>query len=104
MCLILDDDLYEQISDGRAEVVTDNIDHVDETGIVLTSGARVDADVIVTATGLQLQALGGIRSSSTATRSSPPTGSSTRSTCSRTCRTWRGASGTPTPRGRCART
>ena len=61
MCLILDDDLFEQIRRGRAEVVTDNIDHVDETGIVLTSGARVDADVIVTATGLQLQALGGIR-------------------------------------------
>ncbi len=61
MCLILDDDLFNQIKQGRAEVVTDNIDHVDETGIVLTSGARVDADVIVTATGLQLQALGGIR-------------------------------------------
>ncbi|MCH9734936.1 MAG: NAD(P)/FAD-dependent oxidoreductase [Actinomycetia bacterium] len=61
MCLILDHDLFDQISAGRAEVITDNIDHVDETGIVLTSGARVDADVIVTATGLQLQALGGIR-------------------------------------------
>ncbi|MCH9642307.1 MAG: NAD(P)/FAD-dependent oxidoreductase [Actinomycetia bacterium] len=61
MCLILDDDLFDQISAGRAEVVTDTIDHVDATGIVLTSGARVDADVIVTATGLQLQALGGIR-------------------------------------------
>ena len=61
MCLILDDDLFEQIKHGRAEVVTDTIDHVDETGIVLTSGGRVDADVIVTATGLQLQALGGIR-------------------------------------------
>jgi cation diffusion facilitator CzcD-associated flavoprotein CzcO len=61
MCLILDDDLFAQISDGRAEVVTDNIDRVDEKGIVLASGARLDADVIVTATGLQLQALGGIQ-------------------------------------------
>lgn len=61
MCLILDQDLFNDISDGRADVVTDTIDHVDETGIVLTSGARLDADVIVTATGLQLQALGGIR-------------------------------------------
>ncbi len=61
MCLILDHDLFNQISEGRAEVATGNIDHVDKTGIVLTSGARVDADVIVTATGLQLQALGGIR-------------------------------------------
>ena len=61
MCLILDHDLFNQISEGRAEVATGNIDHVDENGIVLTSGARVEADVIVTATGLQLQALGGIR-------------------------------------------
>ncbi len=62
MCLILDHDLFERIKQGRAEVVTDTIDHVDETGIVLASGARLDADVIVTATGgLQLQALGGIR-------------------------------------------
>ena len=61
MCLILDHDLFNEIGQGRAEVVTDNIDHVDEKGIVLVSGARVDADVIVTATGLQLQALGGIR-------------------------------------------
>lgn len=61
MCLVLDGDLFENISAGRAEVVTDHIDHVDETGIVLASGEHVDADVIVTATGLQLQALGGIR-------------------------------------------
>ncbi len=61
MCLILDHDLFEQIKQGRAEVLTDTIDHVDEKGIVLASGARVDADIIVTATGLQLQALGGIR-------------------------------------------
>ena len=60
MCLILDGDLFEHIGEGRAEVVTDHVDHVDATGIVLKSGARIDADVIVTATGLQLQALGGI--------------------------------------------
>ncbi|WKG05297.1 NAD(P)/FAD-dependent oxidoreductase [Mycolicibacterium sp. HK-90] len=61
MCLVLDKDLFDHISDGRVEVVTDHIDHVDAAGIVLKSGGRVDADVIVTATGLQLQALGGIR-------------------------------------------
>lgn len=61
MCLVLDNDLFEKVKQGRAEVVTDTIDHVDETGIVLSSGARLDADVIVTATGLALQALGGIR-------------------------------------------
>ena len=60
MCLVLDGDLFEHISDGRVDVVTDHIDHVDADGIVLNSGARLDADVIVTATGLQLQALGGV--------------------------------------------
>ncbi|MCV7435009.1 flavin-containing monooxygenase [Mycolicibacterium bacteremicum] len=60
MCLVLDGDLFEDISAGRAEVVTDHIDHMDADGIVLQSGQRIDADIIVTATGLQLQALGGI--------------------------------------------
>ncbi|MGV9796462.1 flavin-containing monooxygenase [Mycobacterium sp. NPDC003449] len=60
MCLVLDGDLFTEIGDGRADVVTGHIDHVDADGLVLTSGARLDADVIVTATGLQLQALGGV--------------------------------------------
>ena len=60
MCLILDNDIYTAVGDGRAEMVTDHIDHMDADGIVLGSGDRVDADVIVTATGLQLQALGGV--------------------------------------------
>ncbi|KAA0097939.1 NAD(P)/FAD-dependent oxidoreductase [Mycolicibacterium sp. P1-18] len=60
MCLVLDHDLFDDIGQGRAEVVTDHVDHVDATGIVLTSGRRIDADLIVTATGLQLQALGGV--------------------------------------------
>ena len=60
LCLILDNDLYNAVGDGRADVVTDSIDHIDTAGIVLMSGRRVDADVIITATGLQLQALGGV--------------------------------------------
>jgi cation diffusion facilitator CzcD-associated flavoprotein CzcO len=60
MCMILDSDLYKAISDGRVDVVTDHIDHIDATGIVLKSGHHLDADMIVTATGLRLQALGGI--------------------------------------------
>jgi cation diffusion facilitator CzcD-associated flavoprotein CzcO len=63
LCLILDNDLYTAVGEGRAEMVTDHIDHIDETGIVLRSGKRIDADVIVTATGLQLQALGGVEMS-----------------------------------------
>jgi cation diffusion facilitator CzcD-associated flavoprotein CzcO len=60
LCLILDNDLYTAVGDGRVDVVTDSIDHIDASGIVLNSGQRVDADVIITATGLQLQALGGV--------------------------------------------
>ncbi|MGE0219272.1 flavin-containing monooxygenase [Mycolicibacterium sp.] len=61
LCLILSGDFYNAIAEGRAEVVTDRIDHVDADGIVLASGDQIDADIIVTATGLQLQALGGVR-------------------------------------------
>jgi cation diffusion facilitator CzcD-associated flavoprotein CzcO len=60
LCLILSGDLYEKIREGRVEVVTDHIDRMDATGIALRSGRHIDADVIVTATGLQLQALGGV--------------------------------------------
>ncbi|ORV81880.1 FAD-dependent oxidoreductase [Mycobacterium interjectum] len=59
MCLIPDADLYNAVSGGRAEVVTDRIEGFDATGIALESGQHLDADIIVTATGLQLQALGG---------------------------------------------
>jgi cation diffusion facilitator CzcD-associated flavoprotein CzcO len=60
MCLILDNDLYTAVGYRNAEMVTDHIDHVDAHGIVLRSGERIDADIIITATGLQLQALGGV--------------------------------------------
>jgi len=60
LCLILSGDFYDAIGAGRAEVVTDEIDHIDESGVVCKSGTRIDADVLVTATGLRLQALGGV--------------------------------------------
>jgi cation diffusion facilitator CzcD-associated flavoprotein CzcO len=60
LCLILDNDFYEAIGDGRLNVVTDQIDHIDAKGVVLRAGDRIDADLIITATGIQLQALGGV--------------------------------------------
>jgi cation diffusion facilitator CzcD-associated flavoprotein CzcO len=60
LCIILDGDFYREIARGRVDVVTDHVDHMDSTGIALTSGGRIDADVIVTATGLQLRPLGGV--------------------------------------------
>ena len=60
MCFILGADFYQAVAAGDVEMVTDHIDHMDATGIVLKSGRRLDADVIITATGIQLQALGGV--------------------------------------------
>ncbi|MGV9711592.1 flavin-containing monooxygenase [Gordonia sp. NPDC003424] len=61
MCMVPDADLFVDIREGRVEMVTDHIDHFDETGIRLRSGRHVDADVVVTATGLNLLAFGDIR-------------------------------------------
>ncbi len=61
MCLVADGDVFEEISKGRLEVVTDHVDHFDATGIALTSGRHLNADIVVLATGLSLLALGGVR-------------------------------------------
>ncbi len=58
LCLVPNGDLFEAIRNGSASVVTDHIQRFDENGIVLQSGDRVDADIIVTATGLNLVSLG----------------------------------------------
>jgi monooxygenase len=58
LCLIPDSDMYQAISNGSAEIVTDHIDHFTPTGIKLKSGRELDADIIVTATGLNLVTLG----------------------------------------------
>lgn len=61
MCLVADGDVFEEISKGRLEVVTDHVDHFDATGITCRSGRHLDADIVVQATGLNLLALGGVR-------------------------------------------
>ena len=60
MCLVPDGDLFEALGDGSASIVTDRIRSFTETGLVLESGAELEADVIVTATGLNLIPLGGL--------------------------------------------
>lgn len=60
MCAVPGGDLFKAISSGRAEVVTDHIASFTETGIRLRSGAELAADIIVTATGLELLFLGGV--------------------------------------------
>ena len=61
LCLVPDRDLFKSIRRGKASVVTDHIERFEQDGIVLRSGARLPADVVVTATGLNLVALGGIQ-------------------------------------------
>lgn len=60
LCLVPDADLFEAIRAGKASVVTDHIDRFDATGIRLKSGQHLDADVIVTATGLKMVMAGKI--------------------------------------------
>jgi monooxygenase len=60
MCLIPDADMFEAIKSGRASVVTDQIETFTEKGILLKSGKELEADIIVTATGLAMQAFGGM--------------------------------------------
>ncbi len=61
LCLVPDGDLFKALGSGRAEVVTDQIDTFTATGIRLRSGRELDADIVVTATGLSVLALGGMR-------------------------------------------
>ncbi|MEU3454537.1 NAD(P)/FAD-dependent oxidoreductase [Micromonospora sp. NPDC006766] len=60
MCVVPDGDLFAAVSQRRASVVTDTIDTFTERGIRLDSGEELPADIVVTATGLHLLALGGM--------------------------------------------
>jgi monooxygenase len=61
LCLVPDGDLFEAISRGDASVVTDRIETFTEKGLQLASGEELEADVIVTATGLTMLVAGGIQ-------------------------------------------
>ncbi len=58
LCLVPNGDFFKAMREGKASVVTDHIASFTETGIQLTSGEHLDADIIVTATGLELVTLG----------------------------------------------
>ena len=60
LCAVPDGDLFHAIRDGKAAIVTDRIETFTENGIRLTSGRILEADIIVTATGLNVQAMGGV--------------------------------------------
>jgi monooxygenase len=60
LCLVPDGDLFRTIREGRASVVTNHIDTFTEKGIRLKDGSELEADMIVTATGLNLKVMGGV--------------------------------------------
>jgi monooxygenase len=61
MCIVPDGDLFDAIGSGRVSVVTDRIEAFTETGLALASGTELEADLVVTATGLTMVPFGGIR-------------------------------------------
>ena len=61
ICLVPDADLFTALKSGKAEVVTDHIESFTETGIQLKSGRVLEADLVVSATGLVLQAMNGLK-------------------------------------------
>ncbi len=60
LCLVPDSDLFKAIKGGKVEIVTDTIDQFTQNGIELNSGKSLEADIIITATGLKIQLLGGM--------------------------------------------
>ncbi|HEX9499349.1 MAG TPA: NAD(P)/FAD-dependent oxidoreductase, partial [Mycobacterium sp.] len=60
LCAVPNGDLFKALSSGEASIVTDHIDTFTEKGILLKSGRELDADIIVAATGLDIQMLGGM--------------------------------------------
>ena len=71
LCLIPNSDFYRAISSGRASVVTDQIETLTGRGIQLKSGQELEADIIVTATGLRMLALGAVQLTVDGTRVAP---------------------------------
>ena len=60
LCFVPDGDLFKALRSGKASVVTDHVERFTERGILLRSGGEIEADVIVTATGLKVKAMGGV--------------------------------------------
>ncbi|MCX7633636.1 MAG: NAD(P)/FAD-dependent oxidoreductase, partial [Turneriella sp.] len=60
LCVVPDGDLFKAIKAGRASVVTDHIETFTEKGIRLRSGQELEADIVVTATGLNVEMMGGV--------------------------------------------
>jgi monooxygenase len=60
ICAVVDNDLFDAINEGKCTIVTDYIDSFTEKGILLQSGKELEADLVVSATGLKIKFVGGI--------------------------------------------
>ena len=61
LCLVPNGDLFRSLRKGTSSIVTDHIERFTENGILLKSGETLEADIIITATGLELLLLGGLK-------------------------------------------
>lgn len=61
LCVVPDGDLFKILRSGKASVETDQIEKFTETGVLLKSGKHLEADIVVSATGLEIQILGGLK-------------------------------------------
>ncbi|MCY4264715.1 MAG: NAD(P)/FAD-dependent oxidoreductase [Gammaproteobacteria bacterium] len=61
MCLVPDSDLFHALNSGKAEVCTAQIERITQTGVRLDDGSTVECDILITATGLQLQFMGDVK-------------------------------------------
>jgi cation diffusion facilitator CzcD-associated flavoprotein CzcO len=60
LCAVPDGDLFDVLKKGKANILTDTIDHFTKDGLVLNSGDTLSADIVISATGLDLQLMGGL--------------------------------------------
>lgn len=60
ICAMPDSDLFHAIKEGKVEIITDTIDRFTSKGILLSSGKELETDIIITATGLKIQLIGGV--------------------------------------------
>ena len=63
LCVVPDGDLFKALRNGQASVETDQIEKFTANGVQLKSGKHLEADIVVSATGLQVQILGGVKGS-----------------------------------------
>jgi monooxygenase len=100
LCVVPNGDLFKAIRRGRVSVVTDRLDAFTDDGLRLESGAELEADIVITATGLELLFLGGMEISVDGVAVDIASRLTYKGMCSRACPTSPSPSATRTRHGR----